>query len=212
MSLPAPRAAPSSSPSAPSYFSHVPGLVLVGGSLFLGAGVFFGARRGLASAVADAENGGGGGGGGGGSAPRSAQPLTLRAAVRSDPGIAVLGARALLYGTLLALGGCGVLVVGAAWALDVRSPQDFTDKLRGYGPSARARFEGRVRPAVDALSGGGRAAAKGVDESVGAALRSSVPRVTTTVQDEYAGLSKRDKRALDEFLALFNDDKKEVKN
>lgn len=201
MSPPPPSRPASSSWSAT--FAYVPGALFFGGGLFLATGVYYGARRGLATAVAESESGGGSGG-----ATRSAQPLTLRGAVKSDPGIALLGARALLYGTLLALGGCGVLVAGAALVLDVRSPQDFTDKLRGYGPGARERIEGRFRPAVDAVSGSGRAAAKNMDESLGAVLRSSVPRVTTSVQDEYAGLSKRDKRALDEFLALFDDEKK----
>jgi hypothetical protein len=189
---PPPRRA-RTSPPLPPWLAYGPAALLGGGAVCLAAGTFFGLRRGLATAAAVDESG----------RAAAAVPPTLREALR-DTRASALGARALLYGTLLALGGCGVLALGAAAALGARSPQDLTDILRAHGPRVRARVEGAARPAVDALAGGGRAAAAAADGSVGAALRSAVAPVRARGDDDvYAGLSKRDRKALDEFLALF---------
>lgn len=179
----------------PAWLHYLPHAMGGSAAVCLVGGAWVGARLSLRRAAEDPEN----------LKKRAITPLpnSLSGALRSaGPPLATLAARAFLYGTLLCLGGAGVAVAAAAYALDVRSPQEFTDRLMSHGPRVRSSMEGAARPALEVVALGGRAAARATNETVGAAVRKTTPPLRSNNRDDdMEGLSARDAAAYRDFLA-----------
>lgn len=185
-----------------AWLSHLPLAMGTSAVVFLVGGAWVGARLSLRRAAADPE-------------ARDLSKLekphaTLSSALKSaGPPLASLAARAFLYGTALCFCGAGVAVGAAAWILDVRSPQEFTDRLSSHGPRVRSSIQDVARPALAVVEKGGRVAARVTNDTVGAAVRNNTPVLRSGGaaggrDDDFDGLSPRDAAALAEFTAWFN--------
>jgi hypothetical protein len=144
-------------------------------------------------------------------APRGALPTLHNLAATPLPRGGTAGAlatRALLYGTALCLAGGAVGAAATAWWLGVGSLSEFAERMREprYMPAFRAWLEGGLQPGLGAVAGGGKALARAADASVGSAIRAAAPGVTGPgLEEELAALSKRERRAVEEVLQLFEE-------
>ena len=209
----------------PAWMGHLPLALGVSGAASLIAGAYLGARYGIRRAALDpdarsaaaaarssaaagaastaAAVAGTGAGHFGDAAP------TLREALRAaGPPLASLAARAFAYGTLLCFAGASVIVGAAAFILDVRSLQGFTDRLSAHGPRVRSTLEGAASPALTMIADNGRVAARSTQATVGAIVRSATPQIRSSgvaggVDDDFEGISAKDAAALREFAAWF---------
>lgn len=205
--------------------NHLPLALGVSGAVSLIAGAYLGARYGIRRAALDPEAQSAAAAArsrAAASAAASASavavnsaghfgdaPPTLREALRvAGPPLASLAARAFAYGTLLCFAGAGVVVGAAAFILDVRSLQGFTDRLSAHGPRVRSTLEGATSPALSMIADNGRVAARSTQATVGAIVRSATPQIRSSgvaggVDDDFDGISSKDAAALREFAAWF---------